>query len=78
MAETRVGPHGFERLRRFRNKGRCRTCLLHERYHGDGHLPNWPLSRAVGDRSLSLPWHDHFPGTKSPDRDSREEQPLAF
>jgi hypothetical protein len=59
-SEVRVDPHEFEPLRRFRNKGRCRRCLLHERYHGR-RLPNWPLSRAVGDDRFPVDWPDHFP-----------------
>ncbi len=39
-----VSPHEFKPLRRFRNRGRCATCLCHEEIHPAlGWLPARPM-----------------------------------
>jgi hypothetical protein len=58
--DMRVEPHEFKPLRRFRNNGRCSTCLLHEIDHGQP-LPSWPLARPGSDGRPPLPFTRHFP-----------------
>jgi hypothetical protein len=55
---VRVNPHDFEPLRRFRNRGRCRVCLVHERHHRKPMVWSWQSdwwpSRAIGDTSEAI------------------------
>lgn len=46
-----TGPHPFQRLRRFFNRGRCRACYLHKREHP---VQTWTVLRPIGDRSRAF------------------------
>lgn len=46
-----VGPHDFKPLKRWRNRGRCSTCLVHEQHHP---IARWAPARAYRDASEAL------------------------
>ena len=48
-SRNQVGPHEFEPLRRFRNRGRCRACYVHEDSHP---LTGWAEARPLGNKAL--------------------------
>lgn len=41
-----TSPHAFKPLKRWRNRGRCVACLIHEDHHP---CPGWMPARAYGE-----------------------------
>ena len=44
-----VGPHEFRPLKKWRNRGRCEACYVHENVHP---VTGWTPSRHYGDKSM--------------------------
>lgn len=47
--EVQVAPHEFRPLKRWRNRGRCEACYVHERAHP---VMGWTPARHYDDKCL--------------------------